>query len=77
VAILVAQAKSNDEIAAELVISKRTVETHVSNIRSKLAFSKRTQIVRWALEAGLVEASQSERQARMTAKPTSENVESL
>ena len=56
VASLIAQAKSNAEIAEELVISKRTVETHVSNIRSKLHFTKRAQIVRWALEKGLTEA---------------------
>jgi non-specific serine/threonine protein kinase len=54
VALLVAQAKSNDEIAEELVLSKRTVETHVSHILSKLGFASRTQIVRWALESGLV-----------------------
>ena len=54
VAILVAQAKSNDEIAKELVVSKRTVETHVSHILGKLGFESRTQIVRWAIESGLV-----------------------
>ena len=54
VTTLIAQAKSNDEIAAELVISKRTVEKHIANIRAKLAFTKRAQIVRWALESGLV-----------------------
>lgn len=54
VASLIAQAKSNDEIAAELVISKRTVETHITRIRAKLDFSERTQIVRWAISAGLV-----------------------
>jgi non-specific serine/threonine protein kinase len=53
VAVLIAQAKSNDEIAAELVVSKRTVESHVANIRSKLGFTDRTQIVRWAIESGL------------------------
>lgn len=55
VATLIARAMSNPEIAEELVISKRTAETHVSNIRSKLGFNKRAQIVRWALESGLVE----------------------
>jgi predicted ATPase/DNA-binding CsgD family transcriptional regulator len=50
VAVLIAQAKSNDEIAEELVLSKRTVEKHIANIRSKLGFSKRAEIVRWALE---------------------------
>lgn len=55
VAALVAQGLSNGEIAEKLVLSKRTVEKHISNIRSKLAFTKRTQIVRWAIEAGLVD----------------------
>jgi len=58
VAALVAQAKSNGEIAEELVVSKRTVEKHISNIRSKLGFTKRAQIVRWAIEAGLVKVSE-------------------
>ncbi|MEJ2264485.1 MAG: LuxR C-terminal-related transcriptional regulator [Anaerolineales bacterium] len=50
VADLIAQGKSNSEIAAELVLSKRTVETHVSNILTRLNFTSRTQIVRWVLE---------------------------
>jgi predicted ATPase/DNA-binding CsgD family transcriptional regulator len=50
VVALIARAKSNDEIATELVVSKRTVEKHIANIRSKLGFSKRAEIVRWALE---------------------------
>jgi non-specific serine/threonine protein kinase len=58
VAVLIAQAKSNDEIAAALVVSKRTVESHIANIRSKLGFTERTQIVHWAIESGLVKASE-------------------
>jgi non-specific serine/threonine protein kinase len=54
VAILIAQAKSNEEIAAELVVSKRTVEKHIANIRSKLGFTQRAQIVRWAIESRLI-----------------------
>lgn len=54
VSALIAQAKSNDEIADELVVSKRTVEKHVANIRSKLGFTKRTEIVRWAMENNLL-----------------------
>jgi predicted ATPase/DNA-binding CsgD family transcriptional regulator len=50
VAGLIAQGKSNREIAEELVLSKRTVEKHVANILSKLGVSSRTQIVRWAME---------------------------
>jgi non-specific serine/threonine protein kinase len=57
VAALIAQARSNGEIAQELVVSKRTVETHIANIRSKLDFTNRSQIVRWAIETGLVKSS--------------------
>ena len=53
VAALIAQGKSNGEIAAELVVSKRTVEKHIANILSKRGFTNRAQIVRWAIEAGL------------------------
>lgn len=55
VAALIAQARSNAGIAKELVVSKRTVEKHISNIRSKLGFTKRAQIVRWAIESGVVD----------------------
>jgi DNA-binding NarL/FixJ family response regulator len=41
VAALIVQGKSNGEIAAELVVSKRTVEKHVANILSKLWFTNR------------------------------------
>ena len=50
VAALIAQGKSNGEIAGELVVSKRTVEKHIGNILSKLGLANRAQIVRWALE---------------------------
>ena len=49
-----ADGQANDDIAAELVLSKRTVETHITRIRAKLDFSERAQIVRWAIAAGLV-----------------------
>jgi predicted ATPase/DNA-binding CsgD family transcriptional regulator len=58
VAALIAQGKSNGEIAEELVISKRTVEKHVANILGKLAFTNRAQIIRWVLEAGSQENSE-------------------
>ncbi len=54
VAAFIAQGKSNREIADELVVSYRTVETHVGTILSKLAFSSRAQIAIWAVEIGLV-----------------------
>jgi non-specific serine/threonine protein kinase len=47
---LIAQGKSNREIAGDLVLSTRTVEKHVENILSKLGLASRTQIVRWAME---------------------------
>src|SRR5205823_3331300 len=42
VARLVAEGMSNRQIAARLVISQRTAESHVENILSKLGFSSRT-----------------------------------
>lgn len=50
VAELIAQGKANREIATILVVSERTVTTHVSNILGKLGFNSRTQIVAWLLE---------------------------
>lgn len=54
---LIARGLSNGEIAGELVLSKRTVEHHIANILSKLGFTNRAQIVRWAMENGLTQAS--------------------
>lgn len=53
IAVLIAQGKSNGEIADELVLSKRTVEKHIANILSKLGVRNRSQIVRWVMERGL------------------------
>jgi non-specific serine/threonine protein kinase len=50
IAALIGRGRANIEIASELVVSKRTVEKHIANILSKLGFSRRAQIVRWALE---------------------------
>jgi NarL family two-component system response regulator LiaR len=49
---LVAQGCSNHEIADELVISEKTVKTHVSNILSKLHLKDRTQLAIYAIRAG-------------------------
>ena len=54
VAILIANGKSNREIAEQLVVGNRTVEVHVSSILSKLGFTSRAQIAVWAYEKGLV-----------------------
>jgi serine/threonine-protein kinase PknK len=53
VVTLIGQGMTNGEIAAELVLSKRTVETHVRHILSKLGLSSRGQIMRWAIDQGL------------------------
>jgi non-specific serine/threonine protein kinase len=53
VATLIAQGKSNREIADALVLSERTVEGHVGNILNKLGFHTRTQIATWATQQGL------------------------
>ncbi|MBL8160831.1 MAG: response regulator transcription factor [Anaerolineae bacterium] len=50
VARLIAQGRSNREIADELVVSERTVEGHVSNILSKLGFRSRAQVSAWVVE---------------------------
>jgi len=50
---LLAQGKSNREIAEQLVIAELTVRTHVSNILGKLHLASRTQAALYALKEGL------------------------
>jgi NarL family two-component system response regulator LiaR len=50
---LIAQGKSNREIAEDLVLAEVTVRTHVSNILSKLHLANRTQAALYALKEGL------------------------
>lgn len=54
VAHLLAEGKTNGEIAAALVVGKRTVETHISTILMKLGVTSRAQIVAWAIAHGLL-----------------------
>jgi DNA-binding NarL/FixJ family response regulator len=49
---LIADGKNNREIAAKLVISEKTVKTHVSNILSKLNLDDCTQAAIYALRRG-------------------------
>ena len=53
VLVLVARGLSNQDIADKLIISERTVRTHVSNILSKLHLANRTQAALYALKEGL------------------------
>ena len=50
VARLVARTLSNKEIAAQLGVSVRTVEMHISNILSKMGWSNRVEIARFVIE---------------------------
>jgi DNA-binding NarL/FixJ family response regulator len=50
VALLVSRGLTNKEIAAELEISVRTVENHISHILDKKRFSNRVEIARLVLE---------------------------
>ena len=52
--VLVAQGRSNREIARILLISERTARTHVSNVLTKLGLASRTQAALWAVREGLV-----------------------
>jgi DNA-binding NarL/FixJ family response regulator len=52
---LVAEGNTSDEIAAALVISRKTVEHHRSHILEKLGMRDRVELTRYAIRRGLVE----------------------
>jgi DNA-binding NarL/FixJ family response regulator len=52
---LLAQGKTNKEIARHLVISERTVKFHVSSLMKKLGASNRTEMVSLAAQAGIID----------------------
>jgi DNA-binding NarL/FixJ family response regulator len=52
---LIAEARSSKEIAAELVISVKTVERHRQNILDKLGMSDRVELTRYAIRRGLIQ----------------------
>lgn len=52
---LISQGKSNKDISEELVLSEKTVKTHVSNILQKLHLSDRTQAAVYALRQKIVD----------------------
>ena len=54
IAVRIARGQSSREMAEVLVISERTVETHIGNILFKLGYTARTQIAVWAAEKGLL-----------------------
>jgi DNA-binding NarL/FixJ family response regulator len=56
VVALVAVGRTNQQIAGTLVISERTVESHVSNALYKLGATSRASLVAWAVEHKLAAA---------------------
>ena len=54
---LKARRRTNAEIAEKLCISERTVETHRTNIMSKLELKSRAELVRFAIDNGLLKLS--------------------
>jgi len=52
---LLALGHTNQEIAAQLYISVRTAETHRAHIMQKLGLASRAELVRYALDHGLIE----------------------
>jgi two-component system response regulator NreC len=53
---LIALGYTNTEIAAQLYLSVRTVESHRAHVQQKLRVTSRAELVRYALDHGLVEA---------------------
>jgi DNA-binding NarL/FixJ family response regulator len=51
---MLAQSMSNPAIAARLTISPRTVETHRTNLMRKLGLQTQTDLIKYALQRGLV-----------------------
>jgi DNA-binding NarL/FixJ family response regulator len=51
---LVARGSTNKEIAAELFIAEGTVKIHLHNIYEKTNVGRRTELVRFAQEYGLI-----------------------
>ncbi|SEF18811.1 response regulator [Jiangella alba] len=52
---LIAEGYTSKQIAAQLVISHKTVERHRANVLAKLGMRDRTELTRYAVRAGLIE----------------------
>jgi DNA-binding CsgD family transcriptional regulator len=53
-AVMLAYGHTNGDVARELHVSLRTAEGERSRLMRKLGFQRRSQLVRWALERGLL-----------------------
>ena len=49
----VARGMANKEIAEQLKVSQRTIESHVSNMLGKTGLHNRTELARWAIESSM------------------------
>jgi len=56
---LLAAGRSNKEIAAELFLSERTVERHITNVYRKIGTHRRTEAMAFALRQGLAEVEET------------------
>lgn len=54
---LIADGRSNQEVADALVISIKTVERHRANILAKLGLHNRTELVKYAIRKGLIQVA--------------------
>ncbi|MQA73061.1 MAG: response regulator [Solirubrobacterales bacterium] len=54
---MIALGHTNSEIAEQLFLSVRTVESHRAHIQQKLRLSKRSELVRYALDRGLIDGT--------------------
>jgi DNA-binding NarL/FixJ family response regulator len=55
VLVLVAEGRSNKDIARHLLISERTARSHVSHVLTKMGLTSRTQAALLAVKEGLVQ----------------------
>lgn len=62
VLVLIAQGKSLKEVAEALFISNKTVETHKMHIQDKLGLTNTAQLVKYAIEEGLIEVKRKKNQ---------------
>ncbi|MFD2083405.1 non-specific serine/threonine protein kinase [Actinopolymorpha cephalotaxi] len=61
IADLIAQGRTNKQIAGALVIAQRTAESHVENILVKLGFTSRAQVAAWTAEQGRTDEGHDDR----------------